>query len=545
MWLVAAALASPWSTEGFDAQRRHQSDVAGPASPETPVVATLEEELVVNMPLVEGPDGRVLVGTWGVIRDLGSTAASGWDKLDGELFAFDGGGLAPAWSTDLPRVPWCYTYDGADAGGCPEGETLNWYNGTVEGTPVVRDGVAYVGRGDGTLYAVDLGTGAVRWSFRTYNPEDPDDPEGGGEIVGGVLADADGTLYFATVGIGPAETNAVYAVGADGVERWRYPPDTASLDTVFWGALALSPDGETVYAPGAWGPKGDELDHEVHGKVYAFDRDGTLRWAHEAQNTDAWWLPWVWPLKLAVGSDGTVYVGAVEWTAGLNSPVVYALHDAGDAAALAWPAMVDVAKGEASEIGNLALREGDTPTLYVTTAYNPGAGFLDGGVLAALDPADGAARWTWEPTAEGLRGGVAGVALDVNGWAFVSVSGVAEAPGALVALDPDGAEGWRVALEGNPGWGRPMVGDDGGVYLADWDDDCFTGRILPVEDAGCPDGSMSPRVYAVGGTPTVAEPDPEADPGCGCRTGTGPGGWALLGAVGLLRRRERRRAPAV
>lgn len=256
MFITSLALASPWTTEGFDAQRRHQSDVAGPASPGSPVVRTLDEELVVNMPLVEGPDGRVLVGTWGVIRDLGSSAAADWDKLDGELFAFDGADLAPAWITDLPRVPWCYSYDGADAGGCPAGETLNYYNGTVEGTPAVREGVAYVGRGDGTLYAIDLATGEVRWSFQTYNPEDLDDPEGGGEIIGGILADAEGTLYFATVGIGPAETNAVYAVGADGTEQWRYPTETAGVENVFWGALALSPDGETVYAPGAWGPGG-------------------------------------------------------------------------------------------------------------------------------------------------------------------------------------------------------------------------------------------------------------------------------------------------
>lgn len=205
--------------------------------------------------------------------------------------------------------------------------------------------------------------------------------------------------------------------------------------------------------------------------------------------------------------------------------------------------MVDVAKGEASEIGSLALREGETPTLYVATANNPGLGFNDGGVLAALDGADGATRWSWDPVAAGLRGGVSGVALDVNGWAFVSVGGVTEAAGALVALDPDGEEAWRVTLDGNPGWGRPMVGDDGGVYLADWDDDCPLGRILPIEDAGCAEGSMSPRVYAVAGTSTATTPT-SPDPACGCGTGAaGPAHGALAALLLGIRRRTRTPAP--
>lgn len=536
--LAPPAWAAPWSMEGHDPQRRHASDVIGPAEVDRLVVAELPEELVVNMPLVEGEGGRVLVGTWGVIRDLGADAQADWDKLDGELFAFDGGELTPAWSTDLPRVPWCYAYDGADAKGCPEGQTLNYYNGTVEGTPVVRDGVAYVGRGDGAVYAIDLATGATLWTFHTFNPEDPSDPEGGGEVIGGILADDAGTLYFATVGIGPAETNAVYAVSADGALRWRYPSADASLDTCFWGALALSADGQTVYAPGGWGPKGDELDHDVHGRVYAFDRDGGLRWAHEAQNTAAWWQPWVWPLKLTVGSDGTIFVGAVEWTAGLNSPLVYALRDEGDAATFTWPAMVDVDPGGASEIGNLALREGpDGPeALYVPSAYNPGLSFPEGGLLAVLDPADGAAAWTWDPAENGAHGGVSGVALDGNGDAYVAVAGVRGTPGLLLSLDPEGAERWRVELEGNVGWGRPMLGDDGGVYLADWDDDCAAARIWPVEDAGCGEGTLTPRVYALGGEPAAARP--EDPPGCGCRTGGEGARWgALLVALGLLWRR--------
>jgi len=51
-----------------------------------------------------------------------------------------------------------------------KGEVL-WYfdtkGGTVAGTPVVAEGLVFVGGGQGTLFALDVASGAVRFTFHT------------------------------------------------------------------------------------------------------------------------------------------------------------------------------------------------------------------------------------------------------------------------------------------------------------------------------------------------------------------------------------------
>ena len=95
----------------------------------------------------------------------------------------------------------------------------------------------------------------MMWSFTTFNPEDPKDPDGGGEIIGGPVVGPGGLVYFGTVGMPfpatrdePAyETNAVYAVDSAGKLRWRYPAKKATLDNWIYTPPALSPDGKTMY----------------------------------------------------------------------------------------------------------------------------------------------------------------------------------------------------------------------------------------------------------------------------------------------------------
>src|SRR5690606_17929024 len=56
----------------------------------------------------------------------------------------------------------------------------------TSGSIVVAEGIAYLGGTDRTVYAVDLATGAVRWSRRL-----------GGAILGGVTL-AEGTVFVGT-----------------------------------------------------------------------------------------------------------------------------------------------------------------------------------------------------------------------------------------------------------------------------------------------------------------------------------------------------------
>ena len=362
---------------------------------------TAGEGVSINIAAAVDADGNAYFGTWGIVRSYGSDDRTEWEKMDGKVYAVHDD-ASSAWSEPFhpDPVPYGYHYeDRADPAHCPEGGAVSWYNGTVEGTAALSsDGTTlYMGRGDGRVYALDASSGQRMWTFSTFNPQDPDDSDGGGEVIGGLLLTSSGTLYFATVRAGPHETNAVYAVdAASGALRWRYPSSDFGLLQVFWAAPVLSPDGQTVYVAGGWGPAVDERDPAIPGTVYAFDVSSTagpgesrLKWTFDRARESELGTVNVYAFMAAAGSDGTVYVGASEYTDSWGTAVAFALEDAGDHASIAWPDYVDVDRYEAGMVYGLALREenGQTTRVYVTSANGYSlAGYATGGELMALEP---------------------------------------------------------------------------------------------------------------------------------------------------------------
>ena len=261
--LLVAALASadPWPTFGYDGRRTGQSSVSAATdygSSDTLQSYAVSEGSVINIPATVDSDGNIYFGTWGVLRSFDSDDRTEWSKFDGQILSLTAD-MELRWVYQPPDVPYCYDYDGReDRSFCPDGGAVSWYNGTVEGTGALSEdeSVIYVGRGDGRLYALDTVTGEEVWQFETFNPLDPDDPDGGGEVVGGPLVGDDGAIYIATVGVGDYESNAVYAVETDGTLRWRYPEDEHTADNTFWTAPAVSPDGQTLYVAGGLGREG-------------------------------------------------------------------------------------------------------------------------------------------------------------------------------------------------------------------------------------------------------------------------------------------------
>ena len=82
--------------------------------------------------------------------DLGSSSpASEWRSFRGSVHQT---GLSDSAPPATLKVLW--TYDAGE---------------TVESTAAIADGVVYVGGGDGDLVALDLGSGAVRWKYKTAN----------------------------------------------------------------------------------------------------------------------------------------------------------------------------------------------------------------------------------------------------------------------------------------------------------------------------------------------------------------------------------------
>jgi len=577
--------------EGHDPRHTGQADVVGPRSADDWSSVTISQGLSINIPPTVADDGTVLFGTWGVLRSYGSDDRTQWHKYDGAVYAMNAD-LVDAWDDPYPGhlVPYCYEYDGrSEPLHCPDGGAANTYNGTVEGTAAFSadQSVVYVGRGDGKLYALDAADGSELWVFTTYNPQDPDDPTGGGQVMQGPLVGPDGTVYFITVGTGEYETNALYAVSATGDERWRWPSSSPSAPNVFLAPPALSPDGETLYLAGAWGPKMNEWDIGVPGAVFAFDLaaagqtgDQRLRWTYDPYNLDEWWDPTVWTTALAVGSDGTLYCAGAEYTAGDHTAVAFALRDLGGSAELAWDAMVDLDRDRGSVCYGLALREegGVTTRVYATSGNVFNAltdAYSAGGKLYALDPATGDAIWDspFDPEQHGTGGSFMGLAIDVDGVIYTSVSGLQD-QGHVFALDPDGDLLWTFVADDLLEWSHPVLGPQGHLYFAESSRSLCI--VQPIETGACDGEDTDPVLYVIrsenGGVgdddtgdddddtgddddttdadDTVADDDDPSDDddsvsrpaSCMCRTAGGRGGQAvglLLAALLLVARRAR------
>jgi outer membrane protein assembly factor BamB len=545
----AVARAEAWPTKGHDARRTGQSAVIGPASASKVETFTAEEGVSINITSTVGEDGVAYFGTWGITRSYSSDDRTQWEKMDGKVYAVRGEDVSSPWAGPFhpDPVPYCYDYgDRADPSYCPDGGAVSWYNGTVEGTGVLSpDGeTLYVGRGDGRVYALDTATGDRRWTFKTYNPVDPDDPDGGGEVIGGPLLTPDGTLYFATAAAGPWETNAIYAVdAATGTQRWRHPAAEPSLPQLFWAAPVLSPDGRTVYVAGSWGPAVDERDPSIPGTIYAFDLgsspasgEAPLKWTFDPTRESELGTVNVFSFLAAAGTDGTLYVGGSEYTDAWGTAVVFALEDHGDRAAMAWPDYVDVDRGDAAMVYGLALREegGATTRVYATSANGYGiTGYSNGGELLAIDPDTGAVQWSFDPLDHALYGALSGVAIDAAGTVYTGVSGLGSGGGTAFAVSEAGELKWRYTLGGLLEWGAPVLGPSGDLFVSD------TRRCLwafqPIEDGLCDGTNIDPKLYVI---------RPGEAGGCGSRSGDGCAGSimpALLVVAGREVRRRRRR----
>ncbi|HSL65188.1 MAG TPA: PQQ-binding-like beta-propeller repeat protein [Gaiellaceae bacterium] len=150
--------------------------------------------------------------------------------------------------------------------------------GAVESTPLVRGKTIYFGSWDRRLYAVDIRTGKLRWSYRADHE------------VNTSPAYAGGTLFFGTDG---GRVHAVWA--KTGRNRWTTSAFSRfgrrehfyATPTVAYGRVYIGNTDGTVYAFGAG--------------------TGRLLWAQRA-GTYVYTAAAVWQKTVYVGSyDGNVY----------------------------------------------------------------------------------------------------------------------------------------------------------------------------------------------------------------------------------------------
>jgi outer membrane protein assembly factor BamB len=139
-------------------------------------------------------------------------------------------------------------------------------------SPVVANGVVYIGSGDQNVYALDATTGALRWTFAT------------GDVVHASPAVASGVVY-----IGSWDRN-VYAIDAvTGRERWRY---TTGNDTTIYNQIGIASSaavaGGLVFVGGR-----DGHFHVVDAAT------GQLKWKHNNRGG--------WTIASPAVKDGIVY----------------------------------------------------------------------------------------------------------------------------------------------------------------------------------------------------------------------------------------------
>ncbi len=139
-------------------------------------------------------------------------------------------------------------------------------------SPTVVSGTVYIGSGDQGVYALDAGTGALRWRFET------------GDVVHASPAVVNGVVY-----VGSWDRN-LYAIDAQsGRERWRH---TTGGDTVIYNQVGLASSPAVV--------DGIVLVGGRDGRFHAVDAaTGAERWSHDNRGG--------WTIGSPAVRDGVVY----------------------------------------------------------------------------------------------------------------------------------------------------------------------------------------------------------------------------------------------
>ena len=154
----------------------------------------------------------------------GSLLASCSDSMDGGAVAAVSGRTAPKGpgeGHDWPLFRGDAAQRGVASGELADELELLWTaetGGAIVSSPVVADGVVYIGSDDGHLHALELSTGDERWSFETE------------DIIEAPPMVHDGVVY-----VGSSDFNFYAVDAATGEQRWKAMTD----DKILGGAAAV------------------------------------------------------------------------------------------------------------------------------------------------------------------------------------------------------------------------------------------------------------------------------------------------------------------
>jgi outer membrane protein assembly factor BamB len=307
---------------------------------------------------------------------------------------------------------------------------------------LAADGTVYVGAKDSTLYAINA-DGTEKWHFLA------DDWIRSSPTIG-----VDGTVYFGSY------DKRLYAVGQDGELKWKFytygtiesSPALGQDGTIYVGSnderfYAVNPDGTEkwhfvtdgwITSSPAIGDDGTIYFGSTDKKVYALRPDGTKKWEFE---TDG-----IVESSPAIGHDGSVYVGS--WDRNL-----YALSFDGTER---WRFSTDGLINSSPVIG-------PDGTVYV--------GSLDEHLYAIKD--DGTLNWSYNTG----RAVETAPAIANDGTVYV-----ADWDGAVHAINSNGINKWTLLLKRGAS-ASLVIGDDGHMYIG-----CDDGNLYAVFE---PNGGLA------------------------------------------------------
>jgi polyvinyl alcohol dehydrogenase (cytochrome) len=329
----------------------------------------------------------------------------------------------------------------------------------VTGTPIVVDGVVYVGDWTGHLRALDAATGDELWShdLETY-------------YVPGAVA-VDDELVF----VGTFDARIVALDRATGDESWSTTVDEQPGAVVFGSPIAVD---DMLIVPLASAEEFTAAEAaSFHGNVVAIDR----------ANGDELWRYWTSP-ESATQSPGVAVWSTVSVDTEREQVYVTTGNSYGPEPSDHGDAVIALDLSTGEELWLNQFTGGDTWTLAQPTGPDADIGgapnlFRVGdadavgvadkaGVYHAVDRDDGELLWETELTPGGLQGGVLATAAS-DGEAIYVASNKASTTADLLALDDDTGEIlWRTevgaSVTGPVSWanGVVYVADDGGHIAA-------------------------------------------------------------------------------
>jgi len=321
----------------------------------------------------------------------GSAQPRGWSGgvvADGKLFSGSMGGKLVAVATSDGNVLWSATLENSHTGGGGFGCTPSSTAVAIYGTPVVSGDLVYVCGYNGQVYALNSGSGVLRWVYPREGYLQP--------IVGGAVI-SQGKVYFG------CSDGKVYSLDADtGDEDWEFPTGdkvwttpTIDGDSLFFGGFdkklyALDADTgrekwqQPFEAQGALVATPLVYDNVIY--MGSFDRyfyavdatDGSLCWRSEVEAGR-----WFWAKPVIHNStvyapclDGKIYVLDAD-----SGRVVADAVDLGSPIASS-PVLIDNAVIVATEAGKVYSL--DTRTNEVELLVD-----LEGQIHASLCAGDG------------------------------------------------------------------------------------------------------------------------------------------------------------